>query len=150
MRVLLLNGPNLNMLGRREPEIYGRQTLSELESLCVEHGQGLGFDVLCRQSNYEGKLVEWIQGAGDKYNAIIINPGAYTHTSIAILDALLSVDLPTVEVHLSNIHRREDFRHNSYVSKAAWGVICGFGPQGYLMALDALFRRFSPTETMEA
>ncbi|GAB6053367.1 type II 3-dehydroquinate dehydratase [Magnetospira thiophila] len=150
MRVLLLNGPNLNMLGSRQPEVYGRDTLADVEGLCVAHGRTLGISVLCRQSNYEGKIVGWIQDAHHKYDAIIINPGAYTHSSVAILDALLAVNLPTVEVHLTNIHRREEFRHHSYVSKAAWGVLCGFGVQGYLMALDALAHRLSPTKTMEA
>lgn len=147
-KVLLLNGPNLNLLGLREPDVYGRVTLAEIEQGCVEDGERLGLAVTCRQSNHEGELVTWIQeAAAGAMDGIIINPGAYTHTSVAILDALLAVDLPTIEVHLSNIHRRESFRHHSYVSKAATGVICGLGVQGYLLALLALADRLNqPTE----
>jgi 3-dehydroquinate dehydratase-2 len=139
--VLILNGPNLNLLGTREPEIYGRTTLADIEARCREHASRLGLSVDCRQSNGEGQLVDWIQEAGGSHAAIVINPGAYSHTSIAILDALQAAGLPVVEVHLSNIHKRETFRQHSYVSKAAQGVICGFGAQGYLMALDALARQ---------
>ena len=138
--VLILNGPNLNLLGTREPDIYGRTTLAEIEAQCREHAGRLGLSVDCRQSNGEGELVDWIQEAGGSRAAIVINPGAYSHSSIAILDALQAAGLPVVEVHLSNIHKRETFRQHSYVSKAAQGVICGFGAQGYLMALDALAR----------
>lgn len=147
-KVLVLNGPNLNLLGLREPEIYGRVTLAEIEQGCVEDGERLGLAVTCHQSNHEGELVTWIQGAqGGGADGIIINPGAYSHTSVAILDALLAVDLPTIEVHLSNIHKREAFRQQSYVSKAATGVICGLGVQGYLLALLALAERLNqPTE----
>ncbi len=137
-KVLILNGPNLNMLGIRQPEIYGAVTLADIEANCESCGQDLGLAVECRQSNSEGELVGWIQAARNTAQAVIINPGAYSHTSVAILDALLAVDLPVVEVHLSNIYRREEFRHHSYVSKAAQGVICGFGPRGYIMALEAL------------
>lgn len=126
------------MLGTREPEIYGSQTLADVEALCQDRATALGLSVTCRQSNSEGELVSWIQAARTDFNAIIINPGAYSHTSVAILDALQAADLPVAEVHLSNIHRRETFRHHSFVSQAAVGVICGFGAQGYLMALDAL------------
>ena len=139
--VLILNGPNLNLLGTREPEIYGRTTLADIEAQCREHAGRLGLGVDCRQANGEGQLVDWIQEARGSRAAIVINPGAYSHTSIAILDALQAADLPVVEVHLSNIHKRETFRQHSYVSKAAQGVICGFGAQGYLMALDALARQ---------
>ncbi len=136
--VLILNGPNLNMLGTREPDVYGRTTLAEIEARCGERAAQLGLTLECRQSNSEGELVDWIQDAGSRHDAIVMNPGAYTHTSIAILDALQAVGLPVVEVHLSNIHKRESFRGHSYVSKAAVGVICGFGAQGYIMALGAL------------
>jgi 3-dehydroquinate dehydratase-2 len=136
--VLVVNGPNLNMLGTRQPELYGHETLADVESLCVARAQSLGLKVDFRQSNHEGELVDWIQDAKGKAAGIIINAGAYTHTSVAIMDALLSVQLPTIEVHLSNIHQREDFRHLSYVSKAAKGMICGLGSQGYVLALDAL------------
>ncbi len=137
-KVLILNGPNLNMLGTRQPEVYGTATLADIEAACQARAPALGLAVECRQSNSEGELIGWIQAARNEAQAVIINPGAYSHTSVAILDALLAVDLPIVEVHLSNIHRREEFRHHSYVSKAAQGVICGFGARGYIMALEAL------------
>ena len=146
--VLILNGPNLNMLGTREPEVYGTATLADIEAACGERAGTLGLAVDCRQSNSEGELVGWIQTAQDTAQGIIVNPGAYTHTSVAILDALLAAGLPIIEVHLSNIHKREAFRHHSYVSAAAQGVICGFGPQGYLMALDAMAAAL--TESREA
>lgn len=144
-KVLVLNGPNLNMLGVRQPEVYGATTLAELEQACVEDGKRLGLTVTCRQSNHEGELVTWVQETRGKQQGIIINPGALTHTSVALLDALLAVELPTIEVHLSNIHRREAFRHHSYVSQAATGVICGLGIQGYLLALLAMAERLNPT-----
>jgi 3-dehydroquinate dehydratase-2 len=137
-KILILNGPNLNMLGTRQPEVYGKVTLADIEAACQARATDLGLAAECRQSNGEGELVDWIQAARNEVHAMIINPGAYSHTSVAILDALLAADLPTVEVHLSNIHRREEFRHHSYVSKAAQGVICGFGARGYIMALEAL------------
>ncbi len=145
-KVLILNGPNLNLLGTREPEIYGTTTLDEIEALCRQRGAELGIEVDCRQSNGEGELIDWIQEARGGFNGLILNPGAYSHTSIALLDALLAVALPVIEVHLSNIHRREPFRSQSYVSKAATGVIVGFGAPGYLMALEALARRLIETE----
>ncbi|HSV29127.1 MAG TPA: type II 3-dehydroquinate dehydratase [Candidatus Omnitrophota bacterium] len=138
--VLIVNGPNLNMLGKRQPEVYGTETLADIEKACLGHGSSVGMDVEFRQSNHEGDLVDWIQQARGRCAGIIINAGAYTHTSIAILDALLAAEVPTVEVHLSNIHQREEFRHASYVSKAAKGMICGFGSHGYILALDALAR----------
>lgn len=138
--VLILNGPNLNMLGVREPAIYGSETLDDVEGLCQERAEALGLAVDFRQSNHEGELVSWVQQARGEHDAIIINAGAYTHTSIALLDALTLAELPVIEVHLSNIFRREPFRHHSYVSAVAKGVICGFGAQGYLMALDAVAR----------
>lgn len=139
--ILILNGPNLNLLGSREPDIYGRETLATIEAACREHGTDLGLDVDFCQSNDEGELVTWIQEAPKAHAGIIINAGAYTHTSVAILDALSAIDLPIIEVHLSNIHRREEFRHHSFVSKAADGMICGLGGQGYELALDALAKR---------
>ena len=140
MKILVINGPNLNLLGTREPEIYGRETLEDIEEACRALGQDLGFEVLCYQSNSEGALVDRVQQARADCAGIVINPGAYTHTSVALLDALLACALPVIEVHLSNIHRREDFRHHSYVSKAAEGVICGLGAHGYDMALRAMAR----------
>lgn len=138
--ILILNGPNLNMLGTREPHIYGAETLADVEALCRAEGVRLGLDVDFRQSNHEGELVTWIQQARGARSAILLNAGAYTHTSVAILDALTAVDLPVIEVHLSNIFRREPFRHHSYVSMAARGVICGLGSHGYVLALQAADR----------
>lgn len=142
-RILILNGPNLNMLGKREPEIYGHETLQDLEDACKKCATDLGFEIDFRQSNHEGVLVDWIQEARESFDAIVINPAAYTHTSVAILDALQAADKPVIEVHLSNIHKREAFRHTSYVSNMATGVICGLGIQGYEMALQALSRLLS-------
>ena len=136
--VLIINGPNLNLLGKREPEIYGTETLGDIEARCRAKAGELGLEVEFVQSNDEGQLVDWIHAAREKNAAIIINAGAYTHTSIALLDALSAVTIPVVEVHLSNIYRREEFRHKSYVAKAATGSICGFGSFGYVMALDYL------------
>ena len=138
--ILILNGPNLNMLGTREPHIYGGETLADIEALCRTEAAGLGLDIAFRQSNHEGELVTWIQQARGTCSAILLNAGAYTHTSVAILDALTAVDLPVIEVHLSNIFRREPFRHHSYVSMAARGVICGLGSHGYVLALQAVDR----------
>ena len=136
--VLVLNGPNLNMLGTREPEIYGTQTLADIEAMVADRAKSLGLTVDFRQSNLEGELVTWIQDARVSSQAIIINAGAFTHTSVAILDALQAFKGPIVEVHLSNIFKREAFRHHSYISGVALGVICGFGAHGYLLALDAV------------
>lgn len=138
--ILILNGPNLNLLGSRQPEIYGSETLADIEKACHRHAQSLGLALDFRQSNHEGELVDWIQQARGRSAGIIINPAAYSHTSVAILDALLAVELPVVEVHLSNIHQRDPFRRHSYVSQVARGVICGFGSHGYLLALDAMKR----------
>jgi 3-dehydroquinate dehydratase-2 len=137
-RVLVLNGPNLNMLGIREPQTYGSQTLADIEKMAKAEGKTLGLTVTCKQSNREGELCEWIQQALGTFEAIIINAGAYSHTSIAIHDALRAVGLPVIEVHLSNIYAREAFRHHSYVSPVALGVICGLGATGYRLALHAL------------
>ncbi len=142
--ILILNGPNLNLLGTREPEIYGRETLKDIENLCAKRAEALGLSIDFRQSNAESELIGWIQGAGKTFDGIIINPAAFSHTSIAILDALKSLSIPIIEVHLSNIHSREEFRHHSYVSKAAKGVICGLGAQGYLFALDAIKSLLKP------
>jgi 3-dehydroquinate dehydratase II len=137
-KVLVLNGPNLNMLGQRQPEIYGRATLADIEALCRSHGETLGFDMDFRQSNSEGELVTWIQEAHGVQDGIAINAAAYTHTSVALLDALSLVEIPVIEVHLSNVFARDEFRHHSYISSVAAGVICGFGPNSYVLALDAL------------
>lgn len=137
-RILVLNGPNLNMLGIREPATYGSQTLADIEKMASDEGARLGLEVTCKQSNIEGELVTWIQQALGQYDAVVINPGAYSHTSIAIHDAFRAVNLPVVEVHLSNIYTREPFRHHSYVSPVALGVICGLGATGYKLALHAL------------
>ena len=130
----VLNGPNLNLLGRREPEIYGSETLEDVERRC-RAVLPAGFDVLLRQSNHEGQIVDWIHEARERACAIVINPAAYTHTSVAILDALHAFDGPVIEVHLSNVHRREPFRHHSYVSLRADGVIAGLGVEGYEAAV---------------
>jgi len=146
--VLLLNGPNLNMLGVREPAVYGRETLEDIRGMCERRGRELGLGVDFRQSNHEGELVGWIQQALGAHGGIVINAGAYTHTSVAIHDALRAVGLPVWEVHLSNIYRREAFRHHSYISALAEGVICGLGARGYLAALEAAAARLvaSPGE----
>lgn len=138
--ILVLNGPNLNLLGIREPSIYGRETLADIEEACLERADVLELDVEFRQSNSEGQLIDWIHEARDSADGIIINAGGYSHTSIALMDALSASDLPVVEVHMSNIHRREEFRHHSYVSRVARGVIVGLGGHGYELALDAMAR----------
>ncbi len=137
-RVLVLNGPNLNMLGVREPEVYGTRTLEDIRQSCVDHAASAGLDIDFRQSNSEGELVTWIQEARSTSDGIIINPAGYTHTSIAIRDALSLTGLPVVELHLTNIHNREPFRSQSHISPVATGVICGFGASGYPMAIDAM------------
>ena len=133
--ILVLNGPNLNLLGLRQPEIYGRETLADVEAALARLAAELGVAVACHQSNHEGQLVDWIQEARKDAAGIIINPGAYSHTSVAILDALNAFEGPVLEVHISNIHKREAFRHHSFVSSRADGVIAGFGTEGYLLAL---------------
>jgi len=134
-QILLLNGPNLNLLGQRQPEVYGHETLADVVAACTALGAELGLSVVAKQSNHEGALVDEIQAARGGIAGIIINPGAYSHTSVAILDALNAYDGPVLEVHISNIHRREEFRHHSFVSGRADGVVAGFGTDGYLMAL---------------
>ncbi|MCB4821794.1 type II 3-dehydroquinate dehydratase [Roseicella aerolata] len=136
--IAVLNGPNLNMLGTREPEKYGHATLDDVEALCAETAEELGLAIDFRQTNGEGELVTWVQECRGRAAGIVINPAGYTTTSIALLDALLAVGLPVIEVHITNIHRREEFRHHSYVSKAATGVIAGLGVQGYALALQAM------------
>ncbi|MGF6230763.1 3-dehydroquinate dehydratase-2 [Inquilinus ginsengisoli] len=138
--VLILNGPNLNMLGVRQPEIYGRDTLADIEQACTDEAEQVELEIDFRQSNHEGELVTWIQEARTAHDGIIVNAGAYSHTSVAILDALNAAELPVIEVHLSNIFRRDAFRHHSYVSLAATGVVCGLGVHGYLLALQAMAR----------
>jgi len=139
--IFVLNGPNLNMLGTREPEIYGSDTLDDIAGMLEDHARTLGVEIEMRQSNHEGHLVDWIQEAGlSGAKAVLLNAGAYTHSSIAIHDAIKSVSVPVIEVHLSNPHRREAFRHRSYVSQAAKGTVAGFGAQSYLLALDAAAR----------
>ena len=138
--ILVLNGPNLNLLGVREPEIYGRDTLADIEEACLERASELELKLDFRQTNHEGELVTWIQEARGTAAGIVINAAALSHTSVAIYDALKFAELPVIEVHLSNIFKREPFRHHSHVSAAADGVICGLGSQGYVLALDALWR----------
>lgn len=136
--VFVLNGPNLNMLGKREPGIYGGKTLKDIEADCIAAGHDLGFSVDFRQSNHEGMLVDWLHEADEKAVGVAINAGAYTHTSIALHDAIRAISVPVVEVHISNIHAREEFRHRSMIAAATKGMICGFGPASYTLALSAL------------
>ena len=143
--ILVLNGPNLNLLGSREPEIYGRESLADIEKSCREHARRRGLAIDFRQSNHEGELIALVQEAKGRAAGIIVNAAGYTTTSVALLDALLAVGLPVIEVHLSNIFRRESFRQHSLISLAAKGVICGLGATGYLLALDA-FARLLRTE----
>jgi 3-dehydroquinate dehydratase II len=137
--IYVLNGPNLNLLGGRQPEIYGRATLADVEKLCRATAKQHGLAVQFRQSNYEGEIIDWIQEArAKKVAGLIINPGGLTTTSISVLDALLALEAPVIEVHITNIHAREEFRHNSYVSLAARAVACGFGVKGYALAIEGL------------
>ena len=141
--ISILNGPNLNLLGTRETEIYGTQTLGEIEAECKTHSEKLDCKIDFRQSNSEGELVDWIQEAENNISGLIINPAAYTHTSVAILDALKQLSCPIIEVHLSNIFTREPFRHHSFVSPVAKGMICGFGTNSYILALNAIKKLIS-------
>ncbi len=134
--ILLLNGPNLNLLGQREPEVYGKDTLADIEQRCRAEAQRLGHDLNCGQSNSEGRMVDWLQANAPGADFLLLNPGAYGHTSIALRDALLGLDLPFVEVHLSNVHAREEFRRSSMLTDIAVGCISGLGAQGYLLALQ--------------
>lgn len=143
--IYLLNGPNLNLLGKRQPDIYGHETLADVEIACLSQAESYGLAVRFLQSNAEHELIDWIHEAREDGAAIIINPGAFTHTSIAILDALNAFDGPVIEVHISNVHKREEFRRHSYVSLRADGVIAGCGTQGYLLAIDRAARLVTPT-----
>jgi 3-dehydroquinate dehydratase II len=138
--VFILNGPNLNLLGKRQPDIYGRETLADVEADCIETASSLGLSVRFHQSNAEHEIIGWIHEARDAAQAIIINPAAFTHTSVAILDALNAFEGPVIEVHISNVHKREPFRHHSYVSLRADGVIAGLGTQGYTLAVQRVAR----------
>lgn len=150
LRVLVLHGPNLNLLGSREQSVYGTVTLDEINSSLSRLGSELGVELDVRQSNHEGELVTWIQEARGRYQGIIINPAAYTHTSIAVRDALSAVEVPAIEVHLSNIYRREEFRRHSYVAAVALGQVSGFGPTGYLLALRGLHEYLSSHDSKSA
>jgi 3-dehydroquinate dehydratase II len=146
MNILVLNGPNLNLLGTREPAVYGATTLADVESLCREAGQARGAEVQCRQSNHEGQLIDWIHEAGAAHRegrlaGIVFNAGAYTHTSVALHDAIKGSGVPVIEVHISNVHARESFRHHSYLSPVAAGIVVGFGIDGYVLAIDGLLRK---------
>lgn len=136
--VYVLNGPNLNLLGKREPEVYGRDTLDDVKAMAEARAKALKLTIEFRQSNHEGQLIDWVQEARENGAGILINAGGLTHSSVALLDALLASQLPVIEVHLSNIFRREEFRHHSYISLAATGVICGLGAKGYELALEAM------------
>ena len=139
MMIMVLNGPNLNRLGKREPEIYGTTTLEQLEADCAAWAQELGNQVICHQSNFEGQLVEWIHQAGDEgLGGVVLNAGAYTHTSVALRDAISSITVPVIEVHISNVHAREEFRHHSYIAPVCKGSIAGLGFLGYKLAINYL------------
>jgi 3-dehydroquinate dehydratase-2 len=147
--VFVINGPNLNLLGKRQPEIYGHETLADVENACHEAGSLLGLEVRCHQSNREYEIIDWIHEAREIASAIVINPAAFSHTSVAVLDALKTCDMPIMEVHISNIHQREEFRHHSYVSLAATGIIAGCGTQGYVLALQRIGRLLGSTPGTE-
>ncbi|MCX6894382.1 MAG: type II 3-dehydroquinate dehydratase [Verrucomicrobia bacterium] len=137
MKILFLNGPNLNLLGTREPEIYGRTTLADIEAKVRERAAKLGAEIAFRQTNQEGELVAWIQEAKGKFDVIVLNAAAYTHTSVALRDAISAVGVPTIEIHLSNVHAREEFRHKSLIAPVCRGQICGFGANSYILAVEA-------------
>lgn len=139
--ILVLNGPNLNLLGSREPEVYGRATLADLEAQCRDWGRALNLEVVCRQSNHEGHLIDGLHSAAsDGFNGVVLNPGGFTHTSVALRDAVAGISLPVIEVHISNVHARESFRHHSYISAVAKGTIVGLGLFGYHAAIMALHK----------
>ncbi len=143
--ILILNGPNLNLLGTRQPEVYGTTTLGDIEAQCTKAARSLGLTLAFAQSNSEGAMVDMIHEARGTHDGLILNAGAYTHTSIALMDAISSVGIPTIELHLSNIHARQEFRHTSYIAKVALGVICGFGAHGYTLALQAMANHLEAT-----
>jgi 3-dehydroquinate dehydratase-2 len=143
MKILILNGPNLNLLGTRQPEVYGKTTLPEIRETCIAKAISMGIEIEFLQTNYEGQLVDWIQSAKGVYDGIIINAGAYTHTSVAIMDAVNAVEVPTLELHLSNIYEREEFRHTSYIGMAAFDSIMGHGANGYPMAMTKMVEHLS-------
>lgn len=143
--ILILNGPNLNLLGTRQPEVYGPTTLADIEGMCIKHAELLDVDIVFEQSNHEGALVDAIHAARGTHAGIILNAGAYTHTSVALMDAISSAVVPVVELHLSNIHAREEFRQKSYIAPVAIGQICGFGAAGYPLAMDALLSYLGET-----
>ena len=145
-KVIVLNGPNLNLLGQREPAVYGRSTLADVEALCRDTGRRLGVEVECLQSNHEGVLIDALQAAGrgvktGEVLGVVFNPGAYTHTSVALHDAIKGAEVPVIETHISNVHAREAFRHHSYISPAAAGIVVGFGVDGYVLAIEGLVRQ---------
>jgi 3-dehydroquinate dehydratase II len=148
--VLVLNGPNLNLLGTRKPEVYGTTTLADVEELCRQEAGKLGLEVVFRQSNHEGQLIDWIHETGAAVKAgesigAVVNPGAFTHTSLALHDAIEGASLPVIECHISNVHKREEFRHHSYVSPVARGIVVGFGVYGYVLAINGLYQLSQPT-----
>ena len=143
---LILNGPNLNLLGLRQPEVYGRTTLADVEAMCRAHAKEIGVEVEFEQSNHEGALVDAIHGTRGRLDGLILNAGAYTHTSIALMDAISSAEVPAIELHLSNVHARENFRHHSYIAPVALGQICGFGSNGYILGLRALIDHLNSKE----
>lgn len=143
-KIFVLNGPNLNLLGLREPQIYGADTLADIEARLKHRAEAADYEIVFRQTNHEGVLIDWIQEARQSACGIIINPAAYTHTSVGLNDAVKAADLPVIEVHISNIHARESFRHHSYVSPVARAIVVGFGAQGYELALEGLLRILKP------
>ncbi|MBR6471256.1 MAG: type II 3-dehydroquinate dehydratase [Victivallales bacterium] len=149
LNILFLNGPNLQLLGMREPGIYGTETLATIERRCQKVARDLGVVLECRQSNHEGVLVDWIDEMPGKFDGLVINPGAYTHTSVALRDAVAAIRLPVVEVHISNIFQREDYRHHSYLSEVAWAVLAGMGSEGYEWGLRALVRKLQQSTSEE-
>lgn len=149
LAILFLNGPNLQLLGMREPGIYGTETLASIEARCQAVAGELGVALDCRQSNHEGTLVDWIDEMPGRFDGLVINPGAYTHTSVAMRDAVAAVRLPVVEVHISNIYQREEYRHRSYLSEVAWGMVAGLGTDGYEWALRALVRKLQKSSSEE-